>query len=81
MMNMYINTWKKKDNFFSEINENKYKLAKGCCFFHDEVEFNQYDDIDDDPEQFEENYESYEDDDIIKSLSASNDDEKLEDYL
>ncbi|MFX1479624.1 MAG: hypothetical protein ACFFCI_15995 [Promethearchaeota archaeon] len=77
---MYIDTWKKKDNFFSEINESKYNIAKGCWFFHDEVEFNQFDDIDDDPEELEEIYEP-DDDDIIKSLNNSNDDERLEDYL
>ena len=34
------------------VEETEYNLSNGCCYFHDQTELNEFDDIDDDtPEE------------------------------
>lgn len=30
------------------VEEDQYRISKGCCYFHDQEELNEFDDVDDD---------------------------------
>ena len=62
MMKNFKKSLKKRASLISEIKNEEYGFSRGCCYFHNEDELKNFNDMEDDEElqEFDDNYNDVE---------------------